>query len=99
MRQKIGQSIINLSRKLLAESFVQCWKLTPFSYMKVFEAMYGGKNTQVTFRGAQFVIPTKDITIAPSEVSGEFELQELDILECVCPAGGTVNDIGANFGV
>jgi FkbM family methyltransferase len=99
MRQKIGQGIINLSRKLFAGTFVQRWKVTSFIYMKVFGAMYGGKNRVVTFRGAQFAIPTRDITIAPSVLSGEFERQELDILEAVCTVGGTVIDVGANIGL
>ncbi len=99
MRQKIGQGVINLSRKLFAGSFVQRWKVTSFIYMKVFDAMYGGKNREVAFRGAQFVIPTKDITIAPSVLSGEFERQELDFFEFVCTAGGTVVDVGANIGL
>src|SRR5262245_52356781 len=99
MRQRIGHGIINISRKLFAGSFVQRWGLTSFVYMKVFDAMYGKKDTVVQFRGAQFVMPTKDITLTPSVMSGIFERHELDIFERACSTGATIVDVGANIGL
>jgi FkbM family methyltransferase len=99
MRQRIGHGIINVSRRLFAGSSVQRWGVTTFVYMKVFDAMYGKKDTVVQFRGAQFVMPTKDITLTPSVMSGVFERHELDIFERACSAGATVLDVGANIGL
>jgi|GEM_PF-2369345 len=99
MRQRIGHVIINVSRRLFAGSFVQRWGFTSFVYMKVFDAMYGKKDTEVQFRGARFVMPTKDITLTPSVMSGVFERHELDIFERACSAGATVVDVGANIGL
>lgn len=99
MRQRIGQGIISTSRRLFAGSFVQRWEVTTYVYMKVFDAMYGKKDTVVQFRGAQFLMPTKDITLTPSVMSGVFERNELDFFEIACSAGATVFDVGANIGL
>jgi FkbM family methyltransferase len=99
MRQRIGHGIINVSRRLFAGSFVQRWGVTTFVYMKVFDAMYGKKDAVVPFRGAQFVMPTKDITLTPSVMSGVFERHELDIFELACSSGATILDVGANIGL
>jgi FkbM family methyltransferase len=99
MRQRIGHGVINVSRRLFAGSFVQRWGFTSVVYMKVFDAMYGKKDTVVQFRGAQFVMPTKDITLTPSVMSGVFERHELDIFERACSAGATIVDVGANIGL
>jgi FkbM family methyltransferase len=99
MRQRIGHGVIKASRRLFAGTFVQRWRLTTFVYTRVFDAMYGKQDTTVQFRGAQFVMPTKDITLTPSVMSGDFERYELDIFELACSAGATVLDIGANIGL
>ena len=98
-RQRIGHGIINTARGLFAGTFVQRWGFTTFVYTKVFDAMYGKKDTVVQFRGAQFLMPTKDITLTPTVMSGVFERHELDIFERVCSAGATVIDVGANIGL
>ena len=40
-----------------------------------------GAEKEVEFRGNRYIIPTTDITIAPSLLSGEFESFEIDLFD------------------
>lgn len=98
-RQKAGHHVINVARKLFAGTTVQNWKVTSYVYKTVFASMYKQQDIQANFRGLKLTIPTNDITLAPTILSGNFEEKELEIFENLCGKSQVVLDVGANIGL
>jgi FkbM family methyltransferase len=68
-------------------------------YRSAIGAAFHGADVTVTFRGARFVLPTRDITITPSVMTGDYETFELDRFESLVKPGDTILDVGGNVGI
>jgi FkbM family methyltransferase len=97
--ERSSLAVIRVARKLLRNTWVHKLPLTERIYRQFFYHAYHGAEKEVEFRGNRYIIPTTDITIAPSLLSGEFESFEIDLFERVLRPGMTVLDIGANIGI
>lgn len=53
----------------------------------------------ITFRGQKLLLPTKDTTIVPGLINGDYEDYELHVFEKLIESKMIVLDIGANIGV
>jgi FkbM family methyltransferase len=97
--ERASLAVIRVCRKFLRNTWVHRLPLTERLYRQLFSHVYHGVEKEVQFRGSSYVIPTSDITIAPSLLSGEFERFELSLFEQVLRPEMTVLDIGANIGI
>lgn len=86
-------------RKTFRNTWVHRLPITGLIYSKFFSLSFSGREEQITFRGINLVVPTNDITIVPSLISGEYEQSELDEFGKLLRPGMTVLDIGSNIGV
>ncbi len=99
MFERTSLGVIRVARKLFRNTWVHRLPLTTRLYRYLFYTVYRGVEKEVEFRGNRYIIPTTDITIAPSLLSGDYESFELDLFEQVLRPGMTVLDIGANIGI
>lgn len=99
LKEKITLPIINLTRKHFRNTWIHRIPITSWVYKKVFGFTYGGKEKEIVFRGANYLVPTTDTAVVPSMISGEYEHYELDLFMQLLKPGFTVLDVGANIGV
>jgi FkbM family methyltransferase len=107
--QRVGMIFLRVGRKLLRNTPLQKTKLVSFvltQLMKLIGRSDKNNDTKgVHFRGAFFQMEAKDISILPSVLMGEYEIEELDFIELKIKSyvklseAITIIDIGANVGL
>ena len=93
----IATSGVKLGRKYFRDTWVHRLPLTGMIYDKVVGTM--DIPDVIDFRGVKIAVATKDRTITPTLVTGDYEKVELDCYLSVIGPGMTVIDVGANSGV
>ncbi len=75
-------------------------KITNILYKKLFFWSMGNKEfTVVDFQGAKFKASTRDFTILPSMLNGNYENKLIAIFQALARPGDTIIDVGANIGI
>lgn len=97
--QSISMGIIKVCRKLFINTWLQRLPFMEYIYRKVFYFGREIKEEEINFRDYRLLVHTKDITMVPSLISGQFEKYELDLFSQIVKPGMNVIDIGANIGV
>jgi FkbM family methyltransferase len=95
-----GLSVINVSRKLFYNTWIHRLPLTNVIYQRLFSALYTDTpETTVSCGGFHFHVSTRDITIVPSLLNGDYETAELAFFRALLKPGMCVLDLGANIGL
>jgi FkbM family methyltransferase len=97
--KKIRIGVVKTARKLFANTPVEGWRITGWTYQKVFQ--YGLKSPLVTveYFGARIAIPARSTAIAAGLVGGFYEKRELEIYQALCSKSRTIVDVGGNVGL
>jgi FkbM family methyltransferase len=93
-------TVIRLGRRLLRNTPLQQLPIVTRVYRFVFAWLHPpGGETSVRYLGSEYIVPTEDLTIVPSLVSGDYERAEFEALEELLRPGDIVIDVGANVGL
>lgn len=98
--RRLVLALIRMARRLFYNTPVHRLKAVNWLYERLFHAAFRrGDVLRVDFRGAGFFLPTDDITIMPTVLSGDYERLEFDLLRRLVRNGMTFADVGANIGL
>lgn len=93
-------AILRVGRRLLRNTPIQRLPLVTTVYRQLFGRIHPrGTDLEVTYFGASYVIPSDDVTMAPSLTAGDYERAEFKALEAHLRPGMVVVDVGANVGL
>lgn len=88
-----------LARKYLRNTWIHRLPITSWVYKKIIRLAVPLEERSINFRGKTLWVNTKDTSMVPSIISGDYEDFELDVYSKVLKPGITVLDIGANIGI
>ncbi len=99
LRRAAAVRVIELGRRLFANTPIQRWPVTTLVLRRVLRVGYGTGDVEVAFRGLRIVAPATDVTVAPGVVGGFYERLELDVFSTVARTSEAVVDVGGNIGL
>lgn len=94
-----AQAISKTARKHLRNTWVHRLPITSWVYKRMLHFAVPVEERAVNFRHKTVWVNTKDTSIVPSVISGDYETFELDIFMQLLKPGVTLLDIGANMGI
>lgn len=102
-RQRIALAVVAVTRRAFRGTWFQQLPMVTSIYRAVMRAGLGRVlEHEVVFRGARFLIPSKDVTILPSLLLGDYESTAIEaFLRLVgnLPPGSAILDVGGNIGL
>jgi FkbM family methyltransferase len=99
LRRAVAIRVIELGRRLFANTPIQRWQVTTAVLRSVLRAGYGSGDVEVAFRGLRIVVPATDVTAAPGVLGGFYERLELDVFSTLARRSSLVVDVGGNIGL
>jgi FkbM family methyltransferase len=94
------EAVIHIGRRLFRNTPIQQLPIVTKIYRALFDRLHApGTDLVVHYLGAEFVVPTGDVTVVPSLIAGDYERAEFEALERRLHRGMTVVDVGANIGL
>jgi FkbM family methyltransferase len=98
--QRVAALLIRAGRRWLRNSPVQRLEIVTWAYRLLFGRLHPpGTDLQVRYLGADYVVPSGDITVVPSLTAGDYERAEFEALDRALRPGMVVVDVGANVGL
>lgn len=97
--QAVTLPFIKVARKYFRNTWVHRLPITSWLYKKIFHVAFGNTDKEIVFRGKKFLLPTKDTSMVPSIMNGDYEEFELSLYEYLLKKNYVVLDIGANLGI
>ena len=94
------EAVIHAGRRLFRNTPIQQLPIVTRIYRALFDRLHPpGTDLVVHYLGAEFVVPTGDVTVVPSLIAGDYERAEFEALDRRLHPGMTVVDVGANIGL
>lgn len=98
-RSRASLLAIRVGRRLVHGTPVQRWPITGYIHRRVVDVGWQEDIVQTCFRGLEFKVPTKDLTVVPGILGGFYEARELDLFEHLAALSRSIVDVGGNLGV
>lgn len=98
--QKAVLKTIKVAKKFFYNTPIHRMKVTNAIYKKLFFSAVGDSEVvEVFFKGAVFKISSRDFTILPSMMNGDYEDYVLGLYKKLVKPGSVIVDVGANIGL
>lgn len=99
IRQASSGKTIFLLRKVFYNTPVMKWKLTAYTYDKVFSFGMPDLSKPIRFRNVDLFLDPLDRSYVPTVVGGYYEERELDLFDELSKLSTLMLDVGANVGM
>lgn len=92
--------LIRIAKRCFYNTPVHRWGFVNAVYRRLFHAAYpSGQLVDVPYLGHSFAVPTRDITILPSLLNGDYEPYEFEMMTRLASPDTVFADVGANIGL